>query len=201
MTIHRIRQLGDPILRAKCAPVQDPGSLAVRVIVDDLQETLRDWQARHGFGRGIAAPQIGAPLRIVYIELEPGTPWVLINPEITDIGTDDFDVWDDCFSFHMVYVRVQRAWRIHLTWLDQKGQRHHGDFEGAVAELLQHELDHLDGVLAMDRPHGLDPFCFRDEWQRHHAPEGRYGIPHPRDLTLLPNTHEYDISALTQPQS
>ena len=196
MTIHRIRQLGDPILRARCAAVQDPGSPAVRIVVDDLQETLQDWQARHGFGRGIAAPQIGAPLRIVYCELEPGVPWVLINPEITDIGTEDFDVWDDCFSFAMLYVRVSRAFHIRLSWLDLKGQRHEGDFSGAVSELLQHELDHLDGVLSIDRPHGLDPFCFRDEWHRHHEADGRYGTPHLREVSLLPSTHEYDIGAL-----
>lgn len=193
MTIHRIRQLGDPILRARCAPVQDAGSLAARIVVDDLQETLRDWQARHGFGRGIAAPQIGAPLRIIYLELERDVPWVLLNPEITDIGTDDFDVWDDCFSFQMLYVRVQRAYHIRVAWLDLKGLRHEQDFEGPAAELLQHEIDHLDGILAVDRPHGLDPFCFRDEWHRHHAHEGRCGQPHLREAVHLPMMHEYEI--------
>jgi acetolactate synthase small subunit len=86
MTIHRIRLLGDPILRARCEPITKPKSTAVRVILDDMRETLRDWQSRFGSGRAIAAPQIGAPVRMVYVEMEK--PWPLINPEIVDIGTE-----------------------------------------------------------------------------------------------------------------
>ena len=75
MTIHRIRMLGDPILRAQCEPISKPGSTAVRVIIDDLRETLCDFQSRFGYGRGIAAPQIGAPVRIALrpdnVQFEP----------------------------------------------------------------------------------------------------------------------------------
>ena len=85
MTIHRIRLLGDPILRTRCAPITKPVSTAVRVILDDLRETLRDWQSRFASGRGIAAPQIGAPVRMIHLEMDK--PWSLINPEIVDIGT------------------------------------------------------------------------------------------------------------------
>ncbi|HEU4700776.1 MAG TPA: peptide deformylase [Gemmatimonadales bacterium] len=183
MTIHRIRLLGDPILRTRCEPVTKPNSPAVRVIIDDLQETLRDFRGRHGYGRGIAAPQIGAPVRIVYVEFSPDEPWVLINPEITDVGTDDFTVWDDCFSFPNLLVRVQRAYRIRVRWQDVKGQSHETELEGDQAELLQHELDHLDGVLAVDRPHGLDPFCLKQEWNRLHSHEGRFGPPESRTAT------------------
>jgi peptide deformylase len=97
MTIHRIRLLGDPVLRSNCDAVSNPRSPAAKLVTHDLQETLSDFRARNGMGRGIAAPQIGAPIRLVYIEID--RPWVLINPEIVDIGTDDFLVWDDCFSF------------------------------------------------------------------------------------------------------
>ncbi len=102
MTIHRIRLLGDPILRASCEPITRPGSTAVRVIMDDMRETLRDWQSRFGSGRAIAAPQIGAPVRMIYGEMDK--PWPLINPEIVDIGNEDFEVWDDCFSFPNLLV-------------------------------------------------------------------------------------------------
>ena len=91
MTIHRIRLLGDPILRTRCEPITKPRSTAVRVIMDDMRETLRDWQSRFAGGRGIAAPQIGAPVRMVHIDM--GEPWPLINPEIIDIGTEDFEVF------------------------------------------------------------------------------------------------------------
>jgi peptide deformylase len=183
MTIHRIRLLGDPILRTRCEPVTKPNSTAVRVIIDDLQETLRDFRGRHGYGRGIAAPQIGAPVRIIYVEFDPDEPWVLINPEITDVGTEDFAVWDDCFSFPNLLVRVLRAYRIRVKYQDVKGQFHEVDLEGDRSELIQHEIDHLDGVLAVDRPHGLDPFCLKQEFNRLHATHGRYGPPEYRTAT------------------
>lgn len=178
MTIHRIRLLGDPILRTRCEPITKPRSTAVRVILDDMRETLRDWQSRFGSGRAIAAPQIGAPVRMVYVEMDK--PWPLINPEIVDIGTEDFTVWDDCFSFPNLMVQVSRAYRIRVAYQDIKGDAHEVELEGDRAELLQHEIDHLDGVLAVDRPHGLDPFCLREEWNRLHAAEGRYSEPEPR---------------------
>lgn len=180
MTIHRIRLLGDPILRTRCEPITKPRSAAVRVILDDLKETLRDWQSRFGGGRGIAAPQVGAPVRIVYVEMEK--PWPLINPEIVDVGNEDFSVWDDCFSFPNLLVRVSRAYRIRVRYLDPKGEEHEVDLEGDRAELLQHEIDHLDGVLAVDRAYGPDPFCLREEWNRHYSSQGRYGEPEPRGM-------------------
>ncbi|HSM17907.1 MAG TPA: peptide deformylase [Gemmatimonadales bacterium] len=178
MTIHRIRLLGDPVLRTNCEIIAKPRSAAVRMIVDDLRDTLRDWQSRFGSGRAIAAPQIGAPVRIVYVEKDE--PWPLINPEIIDIGGEDFAVWDDCFSFPQLLVRVSRVHRIKVKYQDLKGAEHEVDLEGDRAELLQHEIDHLDGVLAVDRPYGLDPFCLKEEWNRHYAAKGRYGKPEPR---------------------
>jgi peptide deformylase len=178
MTIHRIRLLGDPILRARCEAISRPRSTAVRVIVDDLRETLRDWQSRFGSGRAITAPQIGAPVRIVQVEMDQ--PWTLINPEIVDIGTEDFTVWDDCFSFPNLLVRVQRAHHVRIRYEDLKGETHELALEGDRAELLQHEIDHLDGVLAVDRACGADPFCLREEWNRLYTASDRYGEPEPR---------------------
>jgi peptide deformylase len=175
MTIHRIRLLGDPVLRARCEAITKPRSTAVRVIVDDLRETLRDWQSRFGSGRAIAAPQIGAPVRIVHVEMDQ--PWTLINPEIVDIGADDFTVWDDCFSFPNLLVRVQRAYHVRLRYTDPKGETHEIELERDRAELLQHELDHLDGVLAVDRGYGADPFCLREEWNRLYTASDRYSEP------------------------
>ncbi|MGE0439151.1 MAG: peptide deformylase [Gemmatimonadales bacterium] len=182
MTIHRIRLLGDPVLRARGEPITQPGSAAVRMIADDLRETLRDWQSRFGGGRGIAAPQIGAPVRVIHIET--AQPWTLINPEIVDIGTEDFTVWDDCFSFPNLLVRVLRAHRIRIRYQDMKGDPHELDLEHDMAELLQHEIDHLDGVLAVDRAHGPDPFCLREEWNRSYTSKDRYGEPEPRTAHL-----------------
>ncbi len=182
MTIHRIRLLGDPILRTPCQPITKPRSTAVRVIVDDLRETLRDWQSRFGSGRAIAAPQIGAPVRIVHVEMDP--PWTLINPEIVDIGTEDFTVWDDCFSFPNLLVRVLRAYHIRIRYQDLKGETHEVELDRDRAELLQHEIDHLDGVLAVNRAHGPDPFCLREEWNRPYPANRRYGEAEPRSELL-----------------
>ncbi|MGE0354364.1 MAG: peptide deformylase [Gemmatimonadales bacterium] len=178
MSVHPVRLLGDPILRARCEPITRIRSTAVRVVVDDLRETFRDLKARSGYGRALSAPQIGAPMRIIYVEVDK--PWVLINPEIVDIGYEDFDVWDDCYSIPDLLVRVSRAHRIRVRYQDGKGSWVSADLEGPMAELIQHEIDHLDGVLSVDRPHGLDPFCLRPEWDRRYAAQGRYGEPEPR---------------------
>jgi peptide deformylase len=174
--------LGDPILRARCELVKNVKSPAVRVVADDLQDTLRELKQQHGVGRGLAAPQIGAPMRIVYIEADE--PQVLLNPEIEDIGTHDFQVWDECFSIPNLLVQVQRAYHIRVTYKDLAGKSQVIEAEGPLAELLQHEIDHLDGVLIIDRPTGLDPFCLREEWEKQYAAQGRYSEPSPR--TLVP---------------
>jgi peptide deformylase len=187
MAVRRIRRLGDPVLRARCEPIAHPRSAAVRVIADDLADTLHDWQLRHGSGRGIAAPQIGAPVRMVFIDT--GKPWVLVNPEIVEIGSHDFEVWDDCFSIPGLLVRVLRAHHVRVRYQDLRGRVHETEADGDLAELLQHEIDHLDGVLTVDRPHGLDPFCLAAEWELHHGEESRYGEPHLRSVDELVVLH------------
>jgi peptide deformylase len=77
-------------------------------------------------------------------------------------------------------VRVLRAYRIRVRYEDMKGEVHEVELEGDRAELLQHEIDHLDGVLAVDRAHGPQPFCLREEWNRLYTSADRYGEPQPR---------------------
>jgi len=182
MTVHRVRQLGDPILRVKCDPVKNVRSAAVRMVAVDLQDTLRDLKARHGFGRGLAAPQIGAPLRMIYLEMD-GPLW-LVNPEIVDVGPHDFLVWDDCFSIPNLLIRVQRTHQLTVQYKDLAGKEQELVAEKDLAELLQHEIDHLDGMLAVDRATGIDPFCYREEWNKHHAGEKRLGKKFTRELLV-----------------
>ncbi|MEE8135209.1 MAG: peptide deformylase [Gemmatimonadales bacterium] len=179
MTIRPIQLLGSPALRAQCEQVSNVRSPAVRVVTDDLQETFRDLRSRHGYGRGISAPQIGAPIRIIYIEVEE--PLLLINPSIVDIGKRDLHVWDDCFSIPDLLVRVQRANRVKVEYEDLSGKTRQLEADGSLAELLQHEIEHLDGVLIVDHPVGLDPFCIREEWNKHYADAGKYSEPFERD--------------------
>jgi peptide deformylase len=180
MAVRRILQLGDPVLRARCVPVANPRSPAARIVADDLRDTLRDMREKHGSGRGLAAPQIGAPIRMVHVEL-PNRRWTLVNPEIVDVGDQDFLVWDDCFSFPDLFVRVQRAYHVTVRYQDRTGITRTLEAEGPLAELIQHEIDHLDGVLAVDRATGIDPFCLREEWAKHWAAQGRFGSPMPRE--------------------
>jgi len=182
MAIRRIRQLGDPILRVRCERVQDAKSPSVRLVADDLRDTLRAARVKHKMGRAMAAPQIGAPVRVVFVEMKGKQRWVMVNPEITDVGSEDFLVWDDCFSFPNLLVRVTRAYRATLTYQDLDGETHTMELEGPMAELLQHEIDHLDGILAVDRASGNDPFSYRSEWEKLHDVEERYGAPKPREV-------------------
>ena len=181
MAIRHIRQLGDPILRVRCERVQNPKSAATRLVADDLRDSLADAKKKYNMGRALAAPQIGAPVRIVFVAMDKQR-WTMINPEITDVGPQDFQVWDDCFSFPELLVRVTRAHTVTVSYTDLKGKQHTMEANGAMAELLQHEIDHLDGILALDRPSGVDPFAFRVEWEKLHQPEERYGAPKPREV-------------------
>lgn len=181
MAVRRIRQLGDPILRTRCERVQDPKSAAARLVADDLRDTLKAAKLRYKMGRAMAAPQIGAPVRMVVVETGKQR-WTMVNPEITDVGSEDFLVWDDCFSFPQLLVRVSRAYSVTVTYMDLKGKTHTMSVDGPMAELLQHELDHLDGILALDRPAGTDPFAFRTEWEKYHDAAERHGEPKPRDM-------------------
>jgi peptide deformylase len=182
MAVRRIRLLGDPILREKCQRVANPASAAARLVADDLRDTLKWAKEKYAMGRALAAPQIGAPVRMIVMDVDGAKQRItLVNPEITDVGSEDFEVWDDCFSFPELLVRVNRAHRITVQYTDLKGKAHSLECEGPTAELLQHEIDHLDGILALDRAVGLDPFALRSEWEKLHDKGERYGSPHPRE--------------------
>src|SRR5947209_16528155 len=176
MAVRRIRQLGDPILRVRCERVQNPKSAATRLVADDLRDSLAVARKKYKMGRALAAPQIGAPVRFVFVAIDKQR-WTMINPEITDVGPDDFLVWDDCFSFPNLYVRVSRAYQITVSYTDLKGKQHTLPVEGPMAELLQHEIDHLDGILTLDRPSGVDPLAMRAEWRERDDPGARCGRP------------------------
>jgi peptide deformylase len=160
----RIRQLGDPILRTVSARASGAPVLV------DLRDTLHEFQRMHGFGRGISAVQIGVAERIIYIEFE-GRAYSLINPEIRHLSPDKFTLWDDCFSFPDLLVRLERSRSLRLRYTDEDGHEHDLEAEGPLSELLQHEMDHLDGILAIDRALNRESFCTREEWKRRYEPE------------------------------
>src|SRR5579871_5442893 len=166
MPIRRILQLGDPLLRAVSAPV--PTLAEAEPVFEDLRDTLHEFQRAHGFGRGISAVQIGEPKRLIYIELG-GRAYRLRNPEYEFQSAEKFQLWDDCFSFPDLMVQLERAERVRVRYQEDDGRTVVVEASGAFSELLQHEIDHLDGVLAVDRALGRQSLCTREEWKRRYA--------------------------------
>ena len=164
--IKPILQLGNSILRKKSLPIKAIEKPDLARLVTDLQDTLSYAKKKYGYGRGIAAPQIGQLKRVVFIDM-PSFKGPLINPEITWASADTFEVWDSCFSFSVeFFVLVDRHSSIRVDYFDQKWKRHEVEAEGALSELLQHEIDHLDGVLAVDRMKDTKGMMMRSEWEK-----------------------------------
>lgn len=118
-------------------------------VIQDLHDTMAEFQKRHGWGRAIAAPQIGVHRRIVCMHVDE--PLAFINPVIDQQSDEKMTFWEDCMSFPELLVKLENPRRCRLTFRDTKWQKHRFDLEDDFAELLQHEVDHLDGILAVQR--------------------------------------------------
>ena len=164
MAVREILLLGNPVLRTKCRRVKDPGGTNIRKAIADLQDTLEDFRFRRGFRRGIAAPQIGVTDRVIIVTLDTPTP--LINPEIVKRSRQMMTLWDDCFSFPDILVKVKRHLSVVVRYRDPKGRQTELKASGGLSELLQHEIDHLDGVLAVDRAIDSRHIVLRTEWMK-----------------------------------
>jgi peptide deformylase len=163
----RILQLGDPVLWQKSSAVADVRSAELRDVVSDLSDTLAAFREATGYGRGIAAPQIGVLKRVIFVRMQPsGFCGPLINPEIAWSSEARMELWDDCFSFPDLMVRVSRARQVRVDYLDDHGSKQTLDAEGDLSELVQHEIDHLDGILAVQRAISPQAFATRAEWER-----------------------------------
>jgi peptide deformylase len=168
MAIRNVLQFGNPLLRETCCAVEDFNMPEVLQTRQDLEDTLHDLQRTHDKGGGLAAPQIGSSLRIVYINAR-GRSFHLLNPVIVERGEETFKVWDFCFSARASFLaQVERNYRIRVQYQDVSGQRHEEDFEGYFSELLQHEIDHLDGVLFIDRIDDPSGLVMMEEWDKTH---------------------------------
>jgi peptide deformylase len=146
-----IKLLGDPVLRQVSKIITDFSSLEFNDNVGFLHATLADFRRQHGFGRGISAPQIGINQRFIALNLD-SLPGLIVNPEIIWTSPDKFTMWDDCMSFPTLLVRLERYKSISLSFQDAEGNYQIlNNLDIATSELLQHEIDHLDGILAIDR--------------------------------------------------
>ena len=170
MPVREILQLGNPMLRVKCAAVRSFGTPQLVELIDDLRDTLDDFKRRNNFGRGIASPQIGVASRVVHIHTDESL--TLINPVITGRSRKLITLWDDCFSFPNLMVKVKRHLAIDVRYQDAEGKKHSLKAEDGLSELLQHEIDHINGILTVDRAIDSKHIIFRSEYEKWWATKG-----------------------------
>jgi peptide deformylase len=175
MSILKVARMGHPVLRAKARPLEksDLKSAVVQKLIDDMIDTMVEYH-----GVGLAAPQVHEGLRIFVASLdvdeEEGRdsspqPLALINAEIAPVGTDEVEDWEGCLSIPDVRGRVPRAREILVRALDRTGARVELRAHDFPARVIQHEADHLDGVLFFDRMRSLETLTFLDEYSRYWA--------------------------------
>src|SRR5262245_6917196 len=169
MAVLRIAKMGNPVLMQKAAPVADPSAPEIRRLAADMQETLEDIGAS-----GLAANQVFVPKRVVVYRMIaaripegsgiPPRPWtVMVNPVITPRTADTTPVWERCLSVPGLHGKVPRFLQIAITYQDLEGKRHTHEAFSSWAALLQHECDHLDGVLYPMRMTDLGLLAYNDE--------------------------------------
>lgn len=176
MAVRTVRQLGDPVLREPGKEVEDPGAPEIRALVEDLSDTLAFWRQTTGYGRGIAAPQIGVAKRVIFLRLPGEDPWPLINPKIIERSSERVVVWDACLSFLSIFMQVERNRMITVRYQDLQGGTHeiHAGELRNLSELLQHEIDHLDGILCIDRVTDLRTVCTKEEFEKRYRAASPY---------------------------
>jgi peptide deformylase len=169
MAVLRIAKMGNPVLLQKAPPVADPSAPEIRRLAADMQETIEDIGAS-----GLAAPQVFVSKRVVVYRiiaaripegsgLEP-RPWtVMVNPVITPKSEVKTPVWERCLSVPGLHGKVPRFAHISITYWDLEGKSHSHDARSSWAALLQHECDHLDGIVYPMRMTDLSLLAYNDE--------------------------------------
>jgi peptide deformylase len=169
MAVLRIARMGNPVLLKPSAPVADPTAPEIRKLAQDMQDTIEDIGAS-----GIAAPQVFVPKRVVVYRMiaariPPGSglqarPWtVMVNPVITPKAELKRDVWERCLSVPGLHGKVPRYTEIQISYFDLDGKQHRHDATSSWAALLQHECDHLDGILYPMRMKDLSLLAYNEE--------------------------------------
>jgi peptide deformylase len=172
MAILKIARMGHPVLLQKCEPVADPGAPEIRRLVADMMETMED-----AAGAGLAAPQVHVPLRLFVFRVSAGrvqedpedVPMgntVLINPEVELLGEERVLGWEGCLSIPGMRAAVPRAGRVRYRGVDCDGVPVERVVSGFHARVVQHENDHLDGILYPMRMRDFSLFGFNEELVR-----------------------------------
>jgi len=173
MAILKIARMGHPVLLEQCQPVSDPGAPEIRRLVQDMFETMEDAP-----GAGLAAPQVHVPLRLFVFRVQPhrasGAPddrpvgnTVLINPKVEPLGEEKHLRWEGCLSIPGLRAAVPRFRRVRYTGLDCDGRMVSAEVSGFHAGVVQHENDHLDGILYPMRMQDFRLMGFNEEVARY----------------------------------
>ena len=177
MSVRAVVEIGDPVLRERAREIrsEEIGSAAIQELIDDLIETKR---ATHG--AGIAANQVGEPVRVAIVEVEEGNPrypykppvplTVMINPLLEPVGDETIEINEGCLSVPDLRGSLPRHLAVRVRYLDREGKEQEEVKRGLTAGTFQHEVDHLDGTLFVDR---ADPRTFAtwEQFNRHQRDE------------------------------
>jgi peptide deformylase len=177
VSVRGVVEIGDPVLRERAREVssEEIGSAAIQELIDDLIETKRTTH-----GAGIAANQVGEPVRVAIVEVEEGNPrypykppvplTVMINPSLEPVGDETIEINEGCLSVPDLRGSLPRRLAVRVRYLDREGREHEEVKRGLTAGTFQHEVDHLDGTLFVDR---ADPRTFAtwEQFNRHQRDE------------------------------
>lgn len=147
--VKEILKLGNPQLYEISEEISESEKEDVKVWIEDLHDTLMAYRKQYGAGRAVALPQIGIKKRLLYAYMDK--PYVFINPVLTFPDEETYTLMDDCMSFPGLMVKVTRHRRADISYLDENWEPQTMQLTGDLSELLQHEYDHLDGILATMR--------------------------------------------------
>ena len=156
-TLNDLVLLGDPRLYEICEPVLEAEKEELKNWIADLHNVMQKVRVKYGFGRAIAAPQLGIMKRLIYMNIDK--PVVYINPVFVDKSEEMFELWDDCMSFPNLLVKVKRHKSLTIKYLNEDFEPQVWQMKDDLSELLQHEYDHLDGVLCTMR--AIDDKAFK----------------------------------------
>ena len=159
--IRKILLLGNPELYNISEPVKEKELGRIKEVVDDLHDTMADFRKQYGVGRAIASPQIGVLKRLIYMYID--TPVVFINPVLRDKSNETMVVWDDCMSFPDLLVKVKRYQSCRIVYRDMEWKKKEMTLKGDLSEILQHEYDHLDGILAVSKAIDNQSFALKSQ--------------------------------------
>ncbi|MCT4507539.1 MAG: peptide deformylase [Tepidibacter sp.] len=158
MAVKEILLLGNENLYEMCKEVSRDEIDKAKGIVENLHDTMMDFRKKYGFGRAIAAPQINELFRIIYMNFD-GNSIALINPRLEFVDDEKFEMWDDCMSYPGLEVKLFRYKKCKVYYKDLDWNDCILEHKGDLSELIQHEYDHLDGILAVQK--AIDSKSFR----------------------------------------